>query len=142
MPTRSGYSGAEPTSAADKLSETAQNVKDKVADAASAAKDKVSDAGRQASEQIDAKRGPAADSLQSAASTLHEKADSLPGGETVKSVAHSAADKLQSTAGYIREHDVQAMLSDVEDMVRRNPGPALLIAASIGFLIGRAFRED
>ena len=142
MPSRSGYAGAESTSAADKLSETAQNVKDKVASAASAAKDKVSDAGRQATEQIDAKRGPAADTLQSAASTLHEKADSLPGGETVKSVAHSAADKLESTAGYIREHDVQAMLSDVEDMVRRNPGPSLLIAAAIGFLIGRAFRED
>ncbi len=142
MPTRSGYSGAEPTSAVDKLSDTAQNVKDKVAGAASSARDKVSDAGRQASEQIDAKRGPAADSLHSAASALHEKADSLPGGETVKSVAHSTADKLESTAGYIREHDVHAMLSDVEDMVRRNPGPSLLIAASIGFLIGRAFRED
>ncbi len=142
MPTRSGYPSAEPSGAAEKFSETAQNVKDKVAGAATAAKDKVSDAGRQAGEQIDAKRGPAADSLQSAATALHERADSLPGGETVKSVAHSAADKLQSTAGYIREHDVQAMLSDVEDMVRRNPGPSLLVAAAIGFLIGRAFRED
>lgn len=142
MPTRTGYSGAESTSATEKLTETAQNVKDKVTGAASAARDKVSDAGRQASEQIDAKRGPAADSLQSAASALHEKADSLPGGETVKSVAHSTADKLESTAGYIREHDVQAMLSDVQDMVRRNPGPSLLVAATIGFLIGRAFRED
>lgn len=34
------------------------------------------------------------------------------------------------------------MLSDVEDIVRRNPGPSLLIAAGIGFLIGRAFREE
>jgi ElaB/YqjD/DUF883 family membrane-anchored ribosome-binding protein len=117
-------------------------VKDKVTDAAATAKQKVSDVGRQAGEQIDAKRGPAADSLHSAASAIHEKADSLPGGETVKSVAHSAAEKLDSTAGYIREHDVQAMLSDVENMVRRNPGPSLLIAAAIGFLIGRAFRED
>jgi ElaB/YqjD/DUF883 family membrane-anchored ribosome-binding protein len=57
-------------------------------------------------------------------------------------VAHSTADKLESTAGYIREHDVKAMFSDVEDVVRRNPGPSLLIAASIGFLIGRAFREE
>jgi hypothetical protein len=34
------------------------------------------------------------------------------------------------------------MLSDVEGMVKRNPGPSLLIAVAIGFLIGRAFRED
>lgn len=141
MPNRSGVYTPEP-SAADKISDTAQNVKDKVADAAATAKQKASEVGRQAGEQIDAKRGPAADSLQSAASAIHEKADSLPGGETVKSVAHSAAEKLDSTAGYIREHDVQAMLSDVENMVRRNPGPSLLIAAGIGFLIGRAFRED
>ena len=60
----------------------------------------------------------------------------------MKSVAHSAAEKLESTAGYIREHDVRAMLSDVGDMVKRNPGPSLLIAVAIGFLIGRAFRED
>ena len=124
------------------LSDAAQNVKEKVSDAATAAKQKVSDAGRQATEQIDAKRGPAAEALESAASTIHEKAENLPGGETVKSVAHSAAEKLESTAGYIREHDVKAMLSDVEDMVRRNPGPSLLIAVAVGFLIGRAFRED
>ncbi len=102
----------------------------------------MSDAGRQASDKIDEKRGPAADALQSAASTIHEKAEDLPGGETVKSVAHSAAETLESTAGYIREHDVKAMLSDVEEIVKRNPGPSLLVAVAIGFLIGRAFRED
>lgn len=138
MPTKAGSS----TDMADTFSDTAQNVRDKVTDAASTAKQKVAEAGRQATDKIDEKRGPAADALETAASTIHEKAESLPGGESVKNVAHSAADKLQSTAGYIRETDVRAMLSDVEDLVKRNPGPALLIAAAIGFLIGRAFRED
>lgn len=126
----------------DRMSDTAQNVKDRVTDAAATARQKVSDAGRQATDKIDEKRGPAADALESAASSIHQKAEELPGGETVRSVAHSAADKLETTAGYIREHDVRAMLSDVEDIVKRNPGPSLLIAAAIGFLIGRAFRED
>jgi len=126
----------------ENASDTAQSMKDKVTDAAATARQKVSDAGRQASDKIDEKRGPAADALTSAASSLHEKAEDLPGGETVRSVAHSTAEKLESTAGYIREHDVRAMMSDVEDMVKRNPGPSLLIAAAIGFLIGRAFRED
>lgn len=126
----------------DTLSDTAQNVKEKVADAASTAKRKASDAGRQATDKIDEKRGPAADALESAASAIHEKAEDLPGGETVRSVAHSAAEKLESTAGYIREHDVRGMVSDLEEVVKRNPGPSLLIAVAIGFLIGRAFRED
>lgn len=139
MPNRPASSTEEFT---DTLSDTAQGVKDRVSDAASAAKQRVSETGRQAADKIDEKRGPAADALEGAASTIHEKAESLPGGDTVRGVAHSAADTLESTAGYIRQHDVKAMLSDVEDIVKRNPGPSLLIAATIGFLIGRAFRED
>ena len=131
-----------PTKAGTSTSDMADTLSDKVTEVASTAKQKVSDVGRQATDKIDEKRGPTADALQSAATTLHEKAEDLPGGETVKSVAHSAAQKLESTAGYIREHDVRAMLSDVEDIVKRNPGPSLLIAVAIGFLIGRAFRED
>jgi ElaB/YqjD/DUF883 family membrane-anchored ribosome-binding protein len=140
MPTRAGTSTGDDFT--ESLSDSAQNVKDRVSDVAATAKQKMSDAGRQAGDKIDEKRGPAADALQNAASTLHEKAEDLPGGEAVKSVAHSAAEKLESTAGYIREHDVKAMVSDVEEIVKRNPGPSLLIAATLGFLIGRAFRED
>ncbi len=126
----------------DMLTDTAQNVKDKVADAASTAKQKASETARQATDKIDEKRGPAADALQSAASTIHERAEDIPGGEAVRNIAHSAAEKLESTAGYIREHDVRSMMTDVEQIVKRNPGPSLLIAVAIGFLIGRAFRED
>lgn len=137
-----GTKPATVTSMSDTLSDTAQDIRDKVSDAASTAKQKVSAASRQATDKIDEKRAPAADALENAASSLHEKAEDLPGGETVRSVAHSAADKLESTASYIREHDVRSMLSDVEDVVKRNPGPSLLIAVAVGFLIGRAFRED
>jgi|SRR6185312_314645 len=139
---KTGMAPTESVSTADKLTDAAQSVTDKVTDTATAVKQKASDAGRQATEQINSKRGPAADALEGAASKIHEKAGSLPGGDTVQSAAHSTAEKLQSTADYVREHDVKSMLSDVEEIVRRNPGPSLLIAAAVGFLIGRAFRED
>lgn len=139
MPTKPVTSTSDATNT---LTDTAQTVKDKVADAATTAKQKISDVSQQAADKIDEKRGPAADAMESAASSIHEKAERLPGGETVRSVAHSAADKLESTAGYIREHDVRAMFSDVEDIVKRNPGPSLLIAVAVGFLIGRAFRGE
>jgi ElaB/YqjD/DUF883 family membrane-anchored ribosome-binding protein len=126
----------------DTLNDTAQNVKDKIADFASTAKQTGSDVVTQAMDKVEEKRGPAADALQNAASTIHAKAEDLPGGETVRSVAHSAAEQLEATAGYMRAHDVRAMISDVEEVVKRNPGPSLLIAAATGFLIGRAFRED
>jgi ElaB/YqjD/DUF883 family membrane-anchored ribosome-binding protein len=34
------------------------------------------------------------------------------------------------------------MMSDLEDVVRKRPGQSLLIAAAVGFLVGRAFRND
>jgi hypothetical protein len=33
-------------------------------------------------------------------------------------------------------------MSDVESVVSKNPGPALLIAAAFGFLVGRAITRD
>ena len=84
-------------------------------------------------------RGNVAGGLETAAPTLHEKADSIPGGENVTRLAHSAADKLTSTADYVREHDVNSMMADLEDMVKRNPGPALVVSAVLGFLVARAF---
>ena len=105
-------------------------------------KDKVASMGRAAAEKIDANRQGAASGLENAASTLHENADGLPGGEKVSELAHTAADKLGATAEYVREHDVSGMAADLERLVRRNPGPALLSAAVIGFLVGRAMSND
>ncbi|MCU1237162.1 MAG: Late embryosis abundant protein [Candidatus Solibacter sp.] len=123
-------------------SDLASNAADKISDAASQAKNKVADLGRTAAEKIDNNRQAAAGGLQDAASTLREKADSLPGGEKVSNLAHSAADKLNATAEYVREHDVNSMVADLEQLVRNNPGPALLGAAVIGFLVGRAFSNN
>ncbi len=117
-------------------------VSDKISGTASQMKDKVSDFGKTAIDKIDENRDTAASGLDSAASTLHENAESLPGGEKVASLAHSAADKLTSTADYVREHDVKSMMTDVEQLVKNNPGPSLLAAAVIGFLVGRAFTTN
>jgi len=57
-------------------------------------------------------------------------------------LAHAAADKLGATAEYVRAHDVGSMTADLERIVRRNPGPALLTAAVVGFLVGRAMSND
>jgi len=112
---------------------------DTTAGAASKVAAKVSDTAAQVKDQVDANRQTAAQGLEQAASTIRDKAQSLPGGETVSDLAHSAADKLTATAGYVREHDVNTMMADVETLVKNNPGPALVAAAVVGFLVGRAF---
>ncbi len=120
----------------------ASTITDKVSDAASQAKAKVSDLGRTAADKVDQNREAAAGGLDSAAATLHDKAESLPGGEKVATLAHSAADKLSSSADYVRQHDVNSMMADLERLVKNNPGPSLLAAAVVGFLVGRAFSSS
>ena len=121
---------------------TGRSVTDKVSDAATEMKDKVADLGRTAADKINENRGATASGLEKAASTIHENAASLPGGERVAELAHSTADKLTTTAEYVRDHDVNSIMTDVERLVKNSPGPALLIAGVIGFLVGRAFTSN
>ena len=101
-----------------------------------ALKAKAQDVGAKAAQRADQARVSAAAGLDSVASTLHEK------GERVASAAHSAADRVSYGAQYLRDNDLQSMLSDFMDVIRRNPGPALLGAAALGFLLGRALSRD
>ena len=119
----------------------ASSIAERVSGTATQVKGKVSELGRSATDTIDENRGAAATGLEKAASALHQNAESLPGGAKVSQIAHSAADKLSSTAGYVREHNVNRMMADVETCVKNNPGPSLLVAAAIGFLVGRAFSD-
>lgn len=113
-----------------------------IAGATARAKDKAADLGQTAADTLDSQRGAAASGLSSAADAIRSRADQLPGGDTVSELAHSAADKLTSTADYVRQNDLQSMLTDVEQVVKRNPGPSLLAAAFVGFLVGRAFTAN
>ena len=106
------------------------------------AKEEVVSAGRKAVDTINEQREPAARSLGQAASALHERADNLPGVKKVSNLAHATADRLQETADYVRDHDVRAVMTDVEGVVRRHPGEALAAAAVVGFLFGRLFRNN
>lgn len=105
---------------------------EQVGDKVGLARDAAADLGRKTIESIDARRHPAAGTLDSTASTLHQQVDKVAG------VAHATADKLQATADYVREHDMTAMAKDVEGLVRRYPGQALAAALVLGVLVGRA----
>ena len=104
-------------------------------------KNKASEVSQRVNEAIDEKRTTAANALNDTASKIHETAERLPGGGKITSVAHRAADTLEHTSQYIREHDTSAMADDVVDVVKRYPAQALVVAAVGGFLVGRLFRR-
>ena len=111
------------------------------ADSLGVSKGKAAEMGQKVVDKIDANRGAAASGLESAASALREKADTLA-GENVANAAHATADAAGVAADYVREHDFKAMMADVQQLVKNNPGPALLTAAALGFLIARTFSRD
>jgi hypothetical protein len=100
------------------------------------------EAGQMAADKMDDMRASAAGGLESTASAIREKAEGLPGGKSVRRAAHVTADALNSTADYVRARDMKGMLKDVQTLAKDNPGPALLIAAGLGFLLARAFSRD
>src|SRR4030095_13827214 len=109
------------------------------ADALGVSKGKAAEMGQRVADKIDENRGAAASGLESAASALRERADTLPGGEKVASAAYATAGAVGVAADYVRDNDVKAMMADVQRIVKNNPGVALLTAAALGFLIARTF---
>ena len=93
-------------------------MKQTVKDAASQASGKIAELGRKTVNQIDSTREPIASTLDKSASTLHET------GDSAARAAHATAEKLESTARYVRQNDLQAMIlrhvspAFVEDPVR------------------------
>jgi ElaB/YqjD/DUF883 family membrane-anchored ribosome-binding protein len=102
----------------------------------------MTDAAADVAAAIDDSRSTAADGLDAAASALGDRADDLPGGETIRNVARATADRLSTGANYVRSHDAKRMMGDVQSLVKSNPGPALAVAAAFGFILGRALARD
>jgi hypothetical protein len=113
-----------------------------IKDQAANYKDQAANYGRRAVEAIDSRRGTAADSIETAASTIRNRADELPGGDNVRGYARQAADTLGATADYVRQHDLSDMAGDLTSFVKAHPAQALIGAAVIGFLAGRAARSS
>jgi|SRR5215510_1431623 len=113
-----------------------ENLKDRIEDFASRVKEK-------ASQRTNAgqPRENAAAGLERAASTLHERAESIPGGPRAVNAAHRLADGMETTAAYLRNHDLSDMRDDLINVCRKHPAQALLSAAAFGFLLGSAIRR-
>ncbi len=107
----------------------------KLADKAADMKERVAGIGRKAVDKLDDSRETAAGALDATASTLHTR------GDQISVATHSAANKIHSTANYVRNTDVKGMVDDIENILKRYPAQTLAAAAFFGFLVGRAFRR-
>jgi ElaB/YqjD/DUF883 family membrane-anchored ribosome-binding protein len=123
------------------IGDKVEAVREEVADRAREASAAISDAARRAGQTIDESRSAWADTLDSTASTIRDGADDLSGGSRARDFARGTANRLSGVADYVRSHDTSRIVGDVERVVKNNPGPALVVAAAFGFLLGRALRR-
>lgn len=53
----------------------------------------------------------------------------------------TAAGRVNKAANYVGERDPEDLLDEARNLVRRNPGPSLAIAAALGLAIGWVRRK-
>ena len=99
------------------------------------------DGGRQRDSFFKQIRTTAADKLQAAAETIHQKADRSGQSSEVTALGHRVAGWLEHSADYVNEMEPERLKSDIENQVRRNPGRSLLIAGIVGLALGGILRR-
>lgn len=115
---------------------TAARMKKSIADRAQDAKESLNELGRKTTDRMESSRESTAKALAWTATSLHSRTDK------VSQLAHSAAERIQGTADYLRERDVERIMEDVRGLVKKYPGRSLAAAAILGFLIARGLRRS
>lgn len=64
--------------------------------------------------------------------------ETMPDTGTVGTAAVAIADGLKSSGEYLKTHGFEEMSSDVTEVIRRHPVPAVWIGLGVGFILGQA----
>jgi ElaB/YqjD/DUF883 family membrane-anchored ribosome-binding protein len=115
---------------------TSSGFGDRVSGVAADAKARAAELGRKTVNAADQARSSAASGLSGAADAVDDKADDI--GAQAAGGTRRAARALSASADYVRDTSVRDMMGDAMDVVKNNPGVALLSAAAVGFLVARA----
>ena len=122
-------------------SDVTERVQTNVSDIATKAHDKAQALAHAAADTVDQNRASAARVLANAASTIRDGATRLPSSQGITRLARAAAEEIDTTAEYVREHTTQQMMADLKHFVRRHPGASVVGAAIVGVLVGRQLRK-
>jgi ElaB/YqjD/DUF883 family membrane-anchored ribosome-binding protein len=153
-------SGSTPQAAGFDFSGTTpepnQGLKDRARNALGSANEKLADVGSGLREKAGSAKDRLAGALETGAERLRERTQgratvagvsgdgtaTVAGDGRVAQVSDRVAGGMQATADWLREADIDSMKSGIERQVKEHPGRTLLIAAGLGYLIGRAFRSE
>jgi len=134
-----------------------QGFTDRARDIAGSAQEKLADVGSTVRDRAGNLKNSLADALDSGANRLRNRGggtqSDLAGSSTAGSVAlendgrmaqvnSKVASGMESTADWLRNADLDNLRTGIERQVKDHPGRTLLIAAGLGYLVGKAFRNN
>jgi len=122
----------------ERAGEVASNVTHRAGEMASNVAHRAGEAASNVGKKVDSGVSAAGSGMQSFAETVRDRG---PSSGVLGSATSAVADTLENTGEYLETHGLSGIASDLTDMIRRNPIPALLIGIGVGFLIARATRS-
>lgn len=140
--------------------EPAHGLADRARDVAGTAQEKLADVGSTVRDRTGQMKNSLADALHSGADKLRQRTSApgttsapLAGATDTGSVAVPAdsrsaqmgnrvASGMDAAADWLHDADLDSLKTGLERQVKEHPGRTLLIAAGIGYLLGKAFRRD
>jgi ElaB/YqjD/DUF883 family membrane-anchored ribosome-binding protein len=90
---------------------------------------------------IDNGRESAVHGLRRTASALRDT-NALHGTPTLGKMAHDTAERLDAAAQYLDAHTCERLMGDAREVVTRNPGRSLAVAAALGFVVAVALKRN
>ena len=147
--------GSGTGSGASDASSRVQNAKDIAADKLGQAKSAVSSGLGTVKDKASTLNASLADKLEAGANKLRQSGSgsgspyapstgidgsaALSSDQGMGQLGTKAADALQGTANFLREGDLKA---SIEEQVRTNPARTLLVALGVGYVLGKALRNN
>jgi len=137
---------------------TEHHFTDRARDLAGTAQGKLADMGSTVRDRAGHVKDSLADALENGADKLRNRTHSssdqngnLAGATTTGSVAMGdgrvgqvtdrVAAGMDKTAGWLRDADLEGVRTTIETQVKEHPGRTLLVAAGLGYLLGKALRK-
>ena len=118
---------------------TLKTVTETASEHAKDARESLEELRRSAITSLDEARDETADALHTAASSVRRTG--RQGSAAIDNLAASTADRLDATASYVEDHDLNDVVTGLQRFGRRHLTGALVAAVAVGFLAGAAMHR-
>jgi hypothetical protein len=132
----------------DRARDLAGTAQDKLADVSSTVRDRAGNLKNSLADALDSganrlrHRTPVTQNDLAGATTAGSASVALENDGRVAQVTNKVAGGMESTADWLRDADLDSLRTGLERQVKEHPGRTLLLAAGLGYLIGKAFRTN